>query len=232
MAKLNGIFKYDGTFQGVTSVDSRAYGKHIRKARTKFTLGQKMKESSAAMKQANVYAKVFQDAIDPYRRDFRDGMLWQRLVSIFKRQLLKEGKVDFSPLEDHDLNKTHSLSWIISAKVSAVQADRTLHVDIISSHARDTTNGRADGYQQTLIGHFVDNALQVKTFSESAFISFNANPGEQQVSFTIPEGSTTAILVLKCNFSSGSKPLELQKGMGMRVMKVVEIKGELSEKNI
>src|SRR5260221_8177172 len=161
MGKLNGLFKYGGTFKGVTTVNSLAYGQHIRKARTKFTLSKEMKESSAVMKQANVYAKVFKDAIDPYRRDFRDGMLWQRLVSLFKMQLQEKGKADFSPLQGHELNKMHSLSWIISAKAAVTQTDRTLNVNITSRHTQDPTNGRADGYQQTLIVLFVDDALQV-----------------------------------------------------------------------
>ncbi len=224
MAKLNSLFKYAGTFQGVTVVNSRAYGQHIRKARTKFTLNKEMKESSVVMKQANVYAKVFKDAIDPYRCDFRDGMLWQRLVSLFKRQLQKQGSADFSVLEGHELNKAHPLSRLFSMQTTLSQTERTLNVRVTSRHSQDPTHGKADGYQQTLIILFVDDDLQVQLFSGSEQISLNADPGEQQMNFTIPEAATTAILVMKCNLSSGNKPMDLQKGMGMRVEKVKEMK--------
>ncbi len=223
MAKLHGIFQWDGTFQGVTTVNSRAYGKHIRKARTSFTLSKEMMESSALMKQANVYAKVFKDSIDPYRRDFRDGMLWQRLVSLFKKQLKEHGKLDFSPLEDHDLNSFHPLNGIIGVVTTVIQDDTNLNVQISSAYTRDPTQGRADGYEQTLIVLFVDMDLQVKTFSESAFISFKPDAIAQQVSLVIPKGTKTAILVLKCNFSLAKKPMTLQKAMGMRVIKVVNL---------
>ncbi len=223
MAKLNGLFKYGGTFQGVTTVNSLAYGQHIRKARTKFTLSKEMKESSAVMKQANVYAKVFKDAIDPYRRDFRDGMLWQRLVSLFKRQLQEKGKADFRSLEGHELHKSHSLSWILNAQATVTRTDNVLSVRVSSRHTQDPIKGRIDGYQLTLIVLFVDKALQVQTFSESTIISIRADPGEQQASWTIPESATTVILVLKCNFSSGNKPMGIQKAMGMRVVKVVGV---------
>jgi hypothetical protein len=223
MAKLNGLFKYEGTFQGVTTVNSLAYGQHIRKARTKFTLSKEMKESSAVMKQANVYAKVFKDAIDPYRRDFRDGMLWQRLVSLFKKQLQEKGKADFRSLEGHELHKSHPLSWILNAQATVTTTDNVLSVHISSRHTQGPIKGRVDGYQLTLIVLFVDRALLVQTFSGSTIISIGDGPGEQQASWTIPEAATTAILVLKCDFSSGNKPMSIQKAMGMRVVKVVEM---------
>jgi hypothetical protein len=223
MAKLEGLFKYDGTFQGVTTVNSRAYGKHIRKARTKFTLSKEMKESSLVMQKANRYAKGFKDAIDPYRRDFRDGMLWQRLVSLFKTELQEKGKTDFKRLEGHELNKIHSLSWILMAKATVTQADGMLSVYVTSRHVKNPTRGLADGYQQTLIILYADSDLQFETFAERAIISLNADPGEQTMHCAIPKTAKMAIVVLKCNFSKNEKPMDLQKGMGMRVLKVVEL---------
>ena len=147
MAKLGGIFNLEGTFHGVTAVNSRAYGRHIRKARTKFTLGKEMKESSTVLKRANTLAKTFKDAIDPYRSDFRDGMLWQRLVSLFKVQQQEDGKMDFSPLKDHELNRKHTLSRIISETTVVTQNDGMLNVSVTSRRKLDPTDGRADGYQ-------------------------------------------------------------------------------------
>jgi len=123
MAKLNSLFKYDGTFQGVTVVRSRAYGHHIRKARTKFTLSEEMKQSTDFMKEANVYAKAFKDAIDPYRRDFRDGFLWQRLVSLFKKQLKEKGLADFKVLDGVELNKFYPLSRIVFTNAQVSQSE-------------------------------------------------------------------------------------------------------------
>jgi hypothetical protein len=45
---------------------------------------------------------TFKDALDPYRRNFRDG-IWQRLVSLFKMQIQEIGN-DFTVFEGHDLN--------------------------------------------------------------------------------------------------------------------------------
>jgi hypothetical protein len=239
MARLHGPIQWDGTFQEITTVHSRAYGNHIRKARKKFTLGEQMKESSARMQQANVYAKIFKDAIDPYRRDFRDGQLWQRLVSVFKKQIKLEGKADFSVIEGDELNKIHALSWILNSTTTAAQDGKTLNVQVTSCQSKKDPTGKADGYQQTIIVMFVDDAMQIKSFSESIILPFNAHPekpagtpgttsitahwAEQKASWSIPEKATTAIVVLKCNFSAGQKPLSLQKGMGMRVEKVVAI---------
>lgn len=223
MAKQNGLFQHNGTFQGVTAVHSRAYGDHIRKARTVFTLSEGMMESSDVMKQANVYAKVFKDAIDPYRRDFRYGMLWQRLVSLFKKQLQKKENADFIVLEGQDLNKKHPLSLILSVNAIVAQTENYLDIHVTSRHTKNPTKERADGYQQTLIVLFIGDDLQTQSFSESAFISLHADPGEQAMRCAIPSSMTTAILVLKCNFSLKNKPMDLQKAMGMKVVKVMAI---------
>jgi len=223
MAKLNSLFKYDGTFQGVTVVRSRAYGHHIRKARTKFTLSEEMKQSTDFMKEANVYAKAFKDAIDPYRRDFRDGFLWQRLVSLFKKQLKEKGLADFKVLDGVELNKFYPLSRIVFTNAQVSQSEGVLRVLATSTYKQDPTKGRADGYQQTLIILFVDNTLQMQSFSESVQISLAAGHCEQEVTWTIPDNATTAILVTKCNFSLNNKPMSLLKGMGMRVEKVVGV---------
>jgi hypothetical protein len=221
MAKLDGVFKYDGTFQDVTSVNSRAYGAHIRKARKTFKLNDEMKLSSGVIQKANVYAKTFKDAIDPYRRDFRDGQLWQRLVSIFKKQLQKKGAADFSVLEGQDLNKIHPLGSILTASATVTQNENILDIHVTSRYTRNRFKDRADGYQQTLIVIFIDRELQTHSLSESASISFEADPGEQDMRCELPEGATTAIVALKCNFSFEGQPLDLQKGMGMKILKVV-----------
>jgi hypothetical protein len=145
MAKLNSLFRYDGTFGGVTVVRSRACGDHIRKARTKFTLSEEMKKSTEKLKLANVYAKAFKDAVDPYRRDFRDGQLWQRLVSLFKTQLSKEGKVDFKILDGQELNKIHPLDRIIFTEAKVSQLEGILKVSATSVFKQDSTRGRANG---------------------------------------------------------------------------------------
>lgn len=222
MAKQVSLIKFSGTFQGMTTVKSRAYGDHIRKARTKFTISKGMKDSSAVLKKANVYAKAFKDAIDPYRRECRDGMMWQRLVSLFKRQLKKTGSADFHVLELQELNKVHPLNRLISSQVTVVSTEKTLSLHVTSTLIQDPT-GRAEGYIQTVIVLFVNDALNVQTFSEDASFAMDTRHNLQELNFDIPQGATTAIVVIKCNLSADDKPLNLQKGMGMRVAKVVEL---------
>ncbi len=222
MAKQVSLIKISGTFQGMTTVKSRAYGEHIRKARTKFTISKGMKDSSAVLKEANVYAKVFKDAIDPYRRECRDGMMWQRLVSLFKKQLKKTGSADFRVLELEELNKIHPLARLISPQVALSPSEKKLSVQVTSTLIHDPT-GRAEGYIQTVIILFVNDALDVQTFSEDAPFALDTRHNLQELNIAIPPAATTAIVVIKCNLSSESKPLNLQKGMGMRVVKVVKL---------
>jgi hypothetical protein len=223
MAKPDSLIKFSGTMQGITRVRSRAYGDHFRKARTAYHLGEKMKQSAALIQEANAYAKAFKDAIDPYRRDFRYGMLWQRLVSLFKKQLQAGGSVDFSILEGEDLNKIHPFSRLFRARTTVIQSGKTLTVTTTSRYTRNLAETRADAYEHKMIVLFVDRGLQVQDFADSKFFPLQ-DGGEHRADWTIPEGAATAIVVLKCHIATGNVPLMLQKGQGMMVGKVVELR--------
>jgi hypothetical protein len=101
-------------------VNSRAYGKHERAARgtwKKAKLNDAMKGHSKRMIGSNVPAKLILDALNPFRENFKGGLIWQKLIEHFARQV-KEYK-DYSVLgiENWDLNKEYPTSRIMAPNV-------------------------------------------------------------------------------------------------------------------
>lgn len=113
MARSKSILSLQGTFQGMTHVDSKTYGQHIRAARGTHKIARVNDTLKAVGEQlitANTPAKLIKDAIDPYRHDFYGGQMWQRLVSLFKKQLKTRGRFDFSELRNFEIYKEYPLS--------------------------------------------------------------------------------------------------------------------------
>ena len=126
MAKSKSTHDLQGTLGGLTFVNSRTYGKHVRSARgtkKKAKVNKAFKEQSRTLVRANVPAKIVRDAIKLYLEDIPGGTLWKRLVSIFNKQLNTEGIVDFSKLTNLEVNKDHPFDGFLATDV-AVNPDK------------------------------------------------------------------------------------------------------------
>jgi hypothetical protein len=112
------------------TVDSRAYGKHERAARgtwKKAKLNDAMKGHSERLIGSNTPAKLILDALQPYRTNFKGGLIWQKLVKHFARQA-KEYK-DYSVLgiEHWDLNQRYPTSKLITPRVK-IEAEPSSYI--------------------------------------------------------------------------------------------------------
>jgi hypothetical protein len=135
MAKSDSVINLRGTFGGITFVKSPTYGDHIRAARgthKKAQVNDAFKKASARLLSANIPAKIIKDAIDPYRSDLMGGLLWQRLVSMFRKQLMNHGAFDFSNIEPFEIHADYPLERFLTLQPS-ITFDRkkyVLQVDI------------------------------------------------------------------------------------------------------
>jgi hypothetical protein len=100
-----------------------------------------------------------------------------------------------------------------------------MKVTATSAVKLDPTQGRANGYRQSLIILFVDGDQGIQSFSESTHFPLSDARSEQTASWSVPDKTIVAILVAKCSFTTDQKPMGLQKGMGMSVLKVVHMGG-------
>jgi hypothetical protein len=160
MAKSQSIIKLQGTIGGLTFVNSSAYGDHVRARRGTYkpaVVNARLKQEGKMTVMANVPAKIFKDAIDPYRGQFVGGTLWSRLVSFFRKQIKTEGTFDFSKLKRFEIHERYPLDSFISAHstVSTNKKKSKLEVEIRYNHHPQFKKVKyIDGYALTVIGIF------------------------------------------------------------------------------
>jgi hypothetical protein len=205
MAKSTSLLALQGTLGLLTFVKSSAYGDHVRTKRgtyTKAVVNDALKRENKMIASANVPAKIFKDAIDPYRDDVPGGQLWQRLVSLFRRQLNDNGKFDFSRMNGFEIHDAHPVERILSLQPT-VTADKKkcfLHVTIIyDRHPNFAKVKDIDGYKFTLIAIYPDlkNKTATTVSTESKIISL-ADPITPLTSkLQIPAKAHTFIVCIK-----------------------------------
>jgi hypothetical protein len=104
----------------MVTVNSRAYGKHERAARgtwKKAKLNDAMKWHSERLIGSNMPAKLILDALQPYRTNFKGGLIWQKLVKHFARQTKEYKDYSVMGIENWDLNKEYATSRIMGPNV-------------------------------------------------------------------------------------------------------------------
>lgn len=126
MAKVTSTITLQGTYDGITYVKSSAYGNHIRAKRgthKKAVLNPGWEKQNKKLVRSNIPAKIIKDAINPYRKDFYDGNLWTRLISMTNEQDLDDGQFDFAKLRPFEIHKAYPLARLLNV-VTNTNVDR------------------------------------------------------------------------------------------------------------
>jgi hypothetical protein len=232
MAKTDSLLNLTGTIASLTFVKSRAYGDHVRAKRgtyKKAKLNQGMKEGSARLKEANVPAKLFKDAIDPYRKDLIDGTMWQRLTSLFRRQLKDDGKVDFTRIVGFEIHSRYTFEKFM--EVPSVEYRRvnsaTLQIDLkYATHPSFTKTKYVDGYQLSVIAIYGDlkkkKSAKTKVFT-SPVIDLSAEAMGFQANLEIPRGAETFLLCVKLAGCEKGKVSNTHTTKGIRVIDAANV---------
>lgn len=204
MAKSDSIIKLQGTIAGLTFVRSRAYGDHVRAKRgtyKKAEVNDALKQESKTLISANIPAKIFKDAIDPYRRTVTGGTLWRRLVSMFLKQLKNTGAIDFGKIGRFEIHADHPFDrfLFIQPTIKVAKEKPLLHVHIeYDHHPRFKVKG-INGYRFTVIGMFPDlKKRTAKTIAvESNTIGLSGIIKPLDVQLEIPAKAKIAALASK-----------------------------------
>ena len=170
-------------------VNSKAYGKHERAPRgskSKAVLNRAMKAHARRLHQSNIPAKLIMDALQPFRENFKGGMIWQRLVKHFAAQAKKGEVYSVSGIENWDLNRQHLTSRIMTVSVEIGTEDdfSNLEVEVNYNFSKRFLERKSDitAFRVTLIFLFPDfrnNKIKTipfvlpdKLLSDSALYSF------------------------------------------------------------
>ena len=226
MAKSHSLLKLQGTYSDITFVRSRAYGDHVRAKRGTYKeakVNDAFKSESKQLVGANVPAKIFKDAIDPYRTDIAEGQLWQRLVSIFRRQLNDHGQYDFGRLPQFELHSKHTLGRLlrISTTTSFDKDDSLLQVTInYDLHPKFTKARNVDGYVLSIIGVFPDSKRKTAAarLVTSETIGLTKSPKPVRFQLEVPKRTKCYVVCVKIEGCVNGIPSGFVSTMGMKVV--------------
>jgi hypothetical protein len=181
-------------------VNSKAYGMHERAPRgskSKAVLNPAMKAHGRRLRRSNIPAKLIVDALQPFRENFKGGMIWQRLVKHFAAQAKKGEVYSVIGIENWDLNVQYLTSRIMAASVEIKPEDdfSNLQVEVNYTFSKRFLERKSDitAFRITLIFLFPDfrnNKIKTipfvlpdKLLSDSALYSFIVEPPRRANSY-------------------------------------------------
>lgn len=244
MAKMNPMFSFSGTFNEVTQVNSKRYGKHIRRKRGSIKpalLNAAFQKSVALNALANPVAKAIKRAFDPYREGFSDGSMWGRLLSVFKKHLREHPDLDLRILNDFELYdkiylRTH---YHHKSEVTILKgAHPYIHIELSSSASLYLERYEVNSYRQTLVVIFLNADLQATAVSDQVMfplekqMEYNNLIGEDSLvpvknlhvaEWPIPSGTKWILMTVKCEPYRNNALIGRMKIKGMSAVKVLEV---------
>jgi hypothetical protein len=226
MAKSNSMLDLRGTVDGLTFVKSRTYGDHVRAARgthKKAKVNEAFKKESEQLLKSNVPAKIIKDALDAHRQDFKGGLLWQRLVSMFRTQLRETGSFNFHQLGPFEVHEKHPLERFLQVepKVAVDRKKRKLRVTLSHRDHPDFKKAKyIDGYRLGVIGIFTDG-LRHKAKPEAIYtgiISMEEAVSPLVLELPLPPRAKSCLLCIRLDGFIGHNVDRTPVNKGMRVV--------------
>lgn len=225
MAKVISSNDLRGTFGDFTFVKSLKYGNHIRAKRgthKKAKLNKSFKLQIKKLPGANLHAKIFKDAIDPFRAHFKDWTMWSRLVKLFMEHFDVHGKFDFTRMEPFEIHHLHTFNSLIKTdpEISIDKKKSVINVSLPHDIPRFKKSAPIDGYQYSVIGVFPDlKKKAAKTVAEySAVTKRGETISPLPIQLPIPRGAKSFLVCVRidgCRKGKVDSPLT---ATGMRMV--------------
>lgn len=231
MAKADSLITLRGTYGGMTFVKSPTYGDHVRAARgthKKAKVNAAFKKQSKKLVKVNVPAQILRNAIEPYRKDFHYGQLWQKLVSLTNEALGENGKFDFASLKPFEIHPDHPLTGIVILETATnVDAGNSkLEVSLSSPTPPMFADSLPlEGYRLSVIMIYPNlKKRSAKTDAvESNVTPLSEKIGPLAIEFSIPKGATHFLVCVRIDGWEQGKLCSALSAKGMRVVAVGKV---------
>jgi hypothetical protein len=82
------------------------------------------------LRKSNIPAKLILDALQPFRENFKGGMLWQRLVKHFAAQAKEGVAYSVAGIKNWDLNAQYPTSRLMTTQVTITPDDRFSNLEV------------------------------------------------------------------------------------------------------
>ena len=225
MAKAISLITLQGTFDGLTFVKSRTYGDHVRAARgtrKKAELNAACLEQSKRLVKSNVPAQIIRGAINPYRKDFFHGQLWQKLVSLTNEQLDNDAMFDFSRLKPFEVHIKYPLSRLahittsttVDATLSKLQVTAIIDMPLVFDDSL-----AVDGFRVGIIVVYPDMETQSATteVAYSKIMGLTEKVEPLYMEFSIPSSAKSFLVFVRIDGCKNGEVHVALAAKGMRM---------------
>jgi len=233
MAKtVSPIFKFQGTIEDLTFVNSRRYKPHVRarkNSKTPFVMTAALAESKARIQACNQYAKPVFQAL---RAEVHDGGLWSRLVSRLFAELKAGRPLGLECLKGFECNLQHPLSEVINSAYdfSATESQNQLGIYVqLDKHPKVEDEMPRTGYQLRFVAIFPDavNGTVKKVEVLGPLTKYKDELVAHDLKMELPGNGAPYILLMGIvPHLQGEGPAKIMSDSGMKVVWVGEASGE------
>lgn len=239
MAKEKSLIEIQGTLMGVTHVNSKAYGKHVRAKRGTYTeieVNDAFKKSSKEQEKTNRVGKMIKDALEPYREGLKRGSFWYRLLSELRAQYKAHRAFDFTRFRDFEIHEDYPLDRLVAFGRVLAEPDRVKRILRVKLEYHQPTFRQPeeliDGYRLTVIAIYPDlKKIKATTeFSSSPIIPLREESGrkslnrvkkpatEQSYELPLPRNAKEVLLCVKMEGAEGDEVRPIASSMGMSIL--------------
>ncbi len=203
-------------------VNSKAYGTHERAPRgskSKAVLNRAMKAHGKRLRESNIPAKLIMDALQPFRENFKGGMIWQRLVKHFATQAKKGDAYSVSGIANWDLNTRYLTSRImgVSDDIKPAEDFSNLEVSLNYTFSQRFMERKSDisAFRITLIFLFPDfknNKIKTIYFVMPDKLLNDTSPYSFMVE--VPRRANSYLCCFKAEACRNGEPIQNKQNIG------------------
>lgn len=215
MARQRGIIKLRGTIAGLSFINSKTYGAHVRAARGTHKEAKINDVLKANSENAVVITKIGSPVLQLLKTlepGFSAGDLWPRML---RRMYKAKGRCIEDLLQSMkgiEVNERYSFAKLFTALPGLEFFKRKGRLVIemeILSHARFSRNVKASEYLCELsVLFFNGKSVWVMDRMETNWISFDEAPGVYEMDFMIPRGGKYFLVVASVKGGRDKKEIE------------------------
>jgi hypothetical protein len=218
------IFKFQGTIEDVTYVNSRRYKPHVRARRhskTPFVMTPVLAKGMARMQACNQYARpVFQ----AMRMEAYDGALWSRLVSKLSAEIKAGRPLNLDCLKGFECNLRHPLGEVIKSgyDFSATASQNQLGIYVrLNKHPAVEDKMPRTGYQVRFV-LIVPDVVDGSFYKREVMGPLTSYKGElhaMDLPIELPGTGAPGILLMGIvPHVQGEGPMRIMSNSGMQVV--------------
>jgi hypothetical protein len=224
MARQRGVIKLQGTIAGLSFVNSKTYGAHVRAARgthKKATINEVLQGNVEKAKTVTTIGSPVLRAMKELEKGFASGDLWARMM----RQMLRTKSTLvsdlFESIQGMEVNERYSFGTLFPVlpgfEFSFKKNQLFVEMELLS-HARFSREVKANCYLCEVLVLFFDGKEKWTTDRmETEWISFHEHSGVYEMEFKKPKGAKYFLAIAGAKAGRDEKEIKNFRARGYRI---------------